>query len=177
MKDWRILNIGCGKDLSVGTDFVDKYPLHSALVLKCDIDTDRLPYADNFFDVVYSKNLLEHLRNPLNFFEESKRVLKMGGILEIVTDHANYWKWALPEKAHSGGYTGEGIEDKHYCLFTYEHLVNFGESVGLKVWFVDLIPTEKSSAVRKIADFVIRQTPFKNMSFHRVSACYQKIKM
>jgi ubiquinone/menaquinone biosynthesis C-methylase UbiE len=33
----------------------------------CNLDNEKLPYSDNFFDVVYSKSFLEHLRDP-SFF-------------------------------------------------------------------------------------------------------------
>jgi len=52
----------------------------------------KLPYKSEIFDVVYSKSVIEHLLDPLNFVTESFRVLKPGGILLILTPdwEANY---------------------------------------------------------------------------------------
>jgi ubiquinone/menaquinone biosynthesis C-methylase UbiE len=40
---------------------------------------ESLPYEDNSFDLVYSANVLEHLKEPCNVFNEVRRVLKPGG--------------------------------------------------------------------------------------------------
>ena len=44
------------------------------MLSKCDVDTEKLPFPDNYFDEVYSKNLLEHLRNPGFALKEMIRV-------------------------------------------------------------------------------------------------------
>jgi len=63
----RILNVGCGED-TYGTHFVDLYPTRKE-VIKCNVDKEKLPFPNNYFDEIYSKNLLEHLRNPGFFLE------------------------------------------------------------------------------------------------------------
>jgi SAM-dependent methyltransferase len=52
----------------------------------------KLPYGDNEFDVIYSKSVIEHMLDPLNFVSESFRVLKPGGTLLVLTPdwEANY---------------------------------------------------------------------------------------
>lgn len=45
----------------------------------------KLPFANNFFDVVYALELVEHLKDPSVFFEEVRRVLKPGGVCIIST--------------------------------------------------------------------------------------------
>ena len=39
-----------------------------------------LPFPDNYFDVVLCRTVIEHLFDPWQFFEESYRVLKRGGV-------------------------------------------------------------------------------------------------
>jgi ubiquinone/menaquinone biosynthesis C-methylase UbiE len=73
----RVLNVGCGDD-TFGTDFVDLYPIRGNVIM-CDVTKEKLPYEDNTFDVVYSKNLLEHLSNLWFALKEMKRVLKKNG--------------------------------------------------------------------------------------------------
>jgi SAM-dependent methyltransferase len=57
-----------------------------------DLENGKLPYGDNEFDVIYSKSVIEHMLNPLNFVSESFRVLKPGGTLLVLTPdwEANY---------------------------------------------------------------------------------------
>ena len=55
-------------------------------ILKCNIETDKLPITDNSFDIVLFNELFEHLRiNPIFTLEEVFRVLKPGGILFLST--------------------------------------------------------------------------------------------
>jgi len=55
-------------------------------VLKCDIETQRLPFEDNCFDAVVFNELFEHLRiNPIFTLREVLRVLRPGGRLLLST--------------------------------------------------------------------------------------------
>jgi SAM-dependent methyltransferase len=44
-----------------------------------DLRDSIIPYEDNSFDVVFSDNVLEHVRDPVVVFREIARVLKPGG--------------------------------------------------------------------------------------------------
>lgn len=127
----RILNVGCGND-TYGTDFVDLYPSRPE-VIKCNMDVEKIPFPDNYFDEVYSKYTFEHLINPLNFLKESFRVLKKGGKIIIVTDNAGLY--GLFGNAHYGEYEKlgkHGVKDRHYHLFTTQHMKNWLDIVGFK---------------------------------------------
>lgn len=70
--------------------------LKSFDIRKCDIETEKFPFKDRFFDVVFSKSVIEHVLNSDNFFEESFRVLKKDGIAIIMTpdwdsQHRVFW--------------------------------------------------------------------------------------
>lgn len=41
-----------------------------------DIENEGIPYSDNFFDVVYSKSVIEHFYYPERMIKEVYRVLK-----------------------------------------------------------------------------------------------------
>ncbi|MCU0641421.1 MAG: methyltransferase domain-containing protein [Candidatus Margulisbacteria bacterium] len=128
----KILNVGCGNQ-TYGTDFVDLYPQRPG-VAKCDVDREKLPYADASFDEVYSDNMMEHLKNPNLVLSEMVRVLKKGGRLVIITDNASFWAYHLGAKTHYGGYEERlgQTEDRHYALYTAWHLTNHFRALGLQ---------------------------------------------
>ncbi len=55
-------------------------------VLRCDVETEAVPYAPDTFDAVLFNELFEHLRiNPVFTLREVHRVLKPGGLLLLST--------------------------------------------------------------------------------------------
>jgi tRNA G46 methylase TrmB len=71
----------------------------------------------------------------LNFLKESYRVLKKGGKLIITTDNAGFF--GIFGRVHHGDYEevreNEGInQDRHYALFTPNHLENWLRYVGFR---------------------------------------------
>jgi SAM-dependent methyltransferase len=89
----NFLDIGCGRgeflkgfiNLGVNGYAVDK---SSAAQIYCpeaelrnsDIEGAGIPYPDNFFDIVYSKSVIEHFHYPEKLIQEMYRVLKPGGL-------------------------------------------------------------------------------------------------
>ena len=130
----RILNVGCGEDI-YGTDRIDGVKRKN--VTKVANISKRLPYPNNTFNEVYTKNLFEHLENPNLFLLECRRVLKKGGKLRIITDNAG---WVFfhhnPSGWVHGDYSYDGKfrkEDMHFALYTKEHLRNHFAKAGLKI--------------------------------------------
>jgi SAM-dependent methyltransferase len=97
----RILNLGCGSE-TYGTDFVDTYPSRKEVV-KCDLIGENLPYRSGSFDEVYSKNLFEHIPNPIHILSETRRVLKKGGRLFFLTDNAGFLIFHIPIRKNKFG--------------------------------------------------------------------------
>jgi SAM-dependent methyltransferase len=55
-------------------------------VIRCEIETERFPFPDEYFDAVLFNELFEHLRiNPLFTMREVRRVLKHNGLLIMST--------------------------------------------------------------------------------------------
>lgn len=96
----RLLEIGCGRaefligfkrvGLSVmGTDSClsarDLCEDKDVEISQCMLGRDSLPYANATFDIVFSKSLLEHMRDPHVYMAESLRVLRPGGTLITMT--------------------------------------------------------------------------------------------
>jgi len=78
------LNLCCGNQL-YGDVRVDKYP--GAANVIADVEWG-LPFRNDIFDIVYSRFLFEHLRNPGFVLKEMARVMKPGGKLILITDNA-----------------------------------------------------------------------------------------
>jgi ubiquinone/menaquinone biosynthesis C-methylase UbiE len=66
----------------------------------------RLPFADGTLDMVFSVNVIHHLRNVAPYFRESLRILRPGGIFCTATDSraiierrkplSHYWPETVP---------------------------------------------------------------------------------
>jgi SAM-dependent methyltransferase len=57
-------------------------------------DVDRpLPFADEAFDAVVMKDLLEHVGDPVALVREARRVLRPGGLLFASSPDAQRWVW------------------------------------------------------------------------------------
>jgi len=90
--DATVLDLGCGDgrllfeikdkiDRGIGIDKkIKNYDDGKIKLLNADLER-RLPFDDNFFDIVISLAVLEHLEDPLNAAGEIYRVLKKGGML------------------------------------------------------------------------------------------------
>jgi len=120
-----VLNLGCGKQM-YGDVRVDLYRGKANLL--ADVEKS-LPFKSDVFDEVYSRHLFEHLRNPSSVLGEMVRVLKPGGRLTLITDNAAYIPWHLHPRFGSGGHSWNGYHgvspiDKHFSIYTPEHLKN-----------------------------------------------------
>jgi predicted SAM-dependent methyltransferase len=140
----RVLALGCGNQ-SYGTHRVDFSSTHTTTHV-CDLERG-LPFEDGFFDEVYSRNLLEHLQNHGFHLQETYRVLRKGGKVVLITDNAACMRYYLLG-THTGGYMGHrkfftrDLKDKHYAVFTAEHLKNLFQAAGFKLQKVDFIDTD-----------------------------------
>ena len=47
---------------------------------------EELPFEDNFFDLVFSINVIHHVQSTIAYFQEALRVLKPNGIICTATD-------------------------------------------------------------------------------------------
>jgi SAM-dependent methyltransferase len=75
----KVLEIGPGsapfRRANVYVDFVDIPGLE---VIKCDVATEPLPFADKSFDFVLSRHCIEDMYNPFPLLKEMSRVGKAG---------------------------------------------------------------------------------------------------
>ncbi|MFA5139631.1 MAG: class I SAM-dependent methyltransferase [Elusimicrobiota bacterium] len=110
----RLLEAGCGrgeflagfKSLGLeayGADLSQEAQSHvpDIPVKVCDFESAGILYPEGFFDVVYSKSLLEHMHKPERYMAEAFRVLKPGGLLlTLVPDWESNYKVYFDDHTH-----------------------------------------------------------------------------
>jgi len=183
----RVLDVGCGTgDLLrqlrgshpgarlVGVDpapemlDVARQKLPATVELK-SAWADRLPYADDSFDVVVSCNALHHMRDPVAALIEMRRVLRDGGDLVLTDWCADYLACRirdayrrLASPAHVKVYRGED------CLrllkeagFPHADVDRYkiGASWGLMTVVAAKVARPPPLAHRSGADALLREAP------------------
>jgi SAM-dependent methyltransferase len=131
----RLLEIGCGMGTDllqfarggarcVGIDLTPRsveisrhrFRLYGADGTFMISDGERLPFANESFDVVYSNGVLHHTPDTAGAIREVHRVLRTGGIAKIMLYHRhslNYWVEVILRRGIFGGQflRGRSAED------------------------------------------------------------------
>jgi len=141
--DKFVLNLGCGTE-DYGTHRVDIEQTRSATHV-FNVENGIL-FPDGMFDAVYERNLLEHLQDHGYHLRELYRVLKKGGVVTLITDNAACVRFYL-FRTHMGGYMGHRKflshnADKHYAVFTVEHLKNLFLSARFQIIRSEYVDTD-----------------------------------
>jgi glycosyltransferase involved in cell wall biosynthesis len=88
----NILDIGCHNPewlnsiqakQKVGIDLEPGFSSTDSLIIKGNGFT--LPFSDEYFDVIFMLDVIEHVKNDSNFITEARRVLKQGGRFILTT--------------------------------------------------------------------------------------------
>ncbi len=66
-----------------------------------DKDLSQAGYEENKFDVVYMRDVIEHIAEPLSFLREVQRVTKPGGLVFIDTHNVDGWIYKLARERHT----------------------------------------------------------------------------
>lgn len=152
---YRILDIGCGtgrhtcaaakfnKTMTTGVDihlaeviearnrflFQEKLEENNGRVNFSVADITRLPFHDNFFDLVICAEVLEHIPDQTVAISEMTRVLKPNE--NVVISVPRYWPerlcWALSKEYHTA-------EKGHIRIYRKKALVALLNKSSLKHW-------------------------------------------
>ena len=103
------------------SDFSFDFKIHNCL------ENDKLPYPDNFFDVIYSKSFIEHFYYPEKIFKEFHRILKPNGIIISLTpDWETIYKTFYEDFTHRTPFTSQSLRDIHNIFeFKNVHVEKF----------------------------------------------------
>jgi SAM-dependent methyltransferase len=110
-----VLDLGCGEGAShdaffarnekirwIGLDIIDSDEIRGRKrkgLPFCAYDGLRIPLADDSMDIIYSRQVFEHVRHPESLLSETRRVLKTGGTFVGSTSHLepfhsrSYWNY------------------------------------------------------------------------------------
>lgn len=127
-KGLTVLDVGAGDGVisgplsKMGNDVISiELPTIAAIAHKCGVpsvvanDAEHLTFASNSFDLVIASEVLEHLWNPHNFFDEAYRVLRADGYLIIETPEG---KGSLLYDDHKNYFTVESVKQTLGSRFT-----------------------------------------------------------
>jgi SAM-dependent methyltransferase len=145
----KVMDLGCGSkpyrslfdcDEYIGVDFEN--PGHPHLNEQVDVfyDGKTLPFENNFFDVIFSSEVFEHVFNLHELLVEINRVLRPGGKLiftcpfafpehEQPNDFARYTSFAVADLMETNGFSihtyiksGNTVEALGQLKMIYAHL-------------------------------------------------------
>ena len=122
----KILDIGCAKGYflkcakelgaeSFGIELNQKsveIARHTLGANVYDRDLFELQLPDLFFDVVYTRDVIEHIHNPGPFLKEMARIMKPGALTFMETHNVD-------------GLIHRIVRGKHTCVFGFEHPVHW----------------------------------------------------
>ena len=122
-KKSRLLDIGCCKGTALRSfshtgDFdlfgidIRNEDVDGIEFKSCNLEEEKIPYPDNFFDFIYSKSVLEHVVNTDNFLNEALRTLKPGGRAVFLTpDWGSQYKYFWDDYTHVKPFTRKSLRD------------------------------------------------------------------
>jgi len=175
-----ILNIGSGvKKIREDVINIDSFHYENVSVVA---DAHSLPFKDNYADAVIAESLLEHLENPSQAVKEFYRVLKLGGMLYIITPFimefhsspADYQRWTLAglrklldnfEEKEAGVMWGPTLALNHIFANWLALIFSFGSAKIYQLFFMffALILGPLS-----ILDFILSRHPSASNASHGI---------
>ena len=102
----KILDVGCGSNKYDGAIGLDNNPRTAADVIH-DLGEIPYPFADDEFDLIVSRHVVEHVPDVMAFITELHRITKNGGRIRLVAPHYTNPDWATDptHRNHLNSYT------------------------------------------------------------------------
>lgn len=123
----KILDVGCGRGEFLNGFMkcgLDPYAVDQSDISKinypkinfkhCDLLTEKIPFEDETFDVIFSKSLVEHFYYPEKLFQEMRRILKKNGkIITMTPDWEINYKTFYEDYTHRTPFSEVSLRDIH----------------------------------------------------------------
>ncbi|MFA7315073.1 MAG: class I SAM-dependent methyltransferase [Candidatus Magasanikbacteria bacterium] len=151
----RILDIGCGTGASViemKKMWGKKVEVYGVDVIKIQIElakkrvkeygvwakfdfyeNDLLPFQNNFFDVVFSSDVLGHVKDVPNWLEELQRVLVLGGRLAMFSESKLGKHAYIRNYLYKRGCNTDPHAEFHISLYSKDELKNLLENSSFEI--------------------------------------------
>lgn len=71
----------CIAAIDISSESLSRCSSNCEYLQKANLELDKFDFEDDFFDVVVSFEVLEHLQDPSNYLKEVQRVTKPGGLI------------------------------------------------------------------------------------------------
>lgn len=155
----KVLDCGCGdgfclKILSelgkkniIGVDLDKKilsfFKSRVSNIFIANSDIYHLPFRSEYFDKIYSFEVLEHIEDDEMALEEMYRVLKPGGKLVVTVPNSSYpflWdplNWIIGRL--TGRHLNTGIWVGHLRLYNSKEIISMIEKAGFKIKLVQYL--------------------------------------
>ena len=125
----RMIDIGCGvgstaiffkdffKEVYAADQncYLSEEAKKSIQFLKIDLNFEKFPYSDGYFDLVTALQVIEHLENPFHVMNEAHRILRHEGF--FIISIPNPFQIASRLKFLFGGNIGRYTLDNNHLLF------------------------------------------------------------
>lgn len=102
---------------------------HYVETKQVDLNVERIPYADGFFDTVIAGDVIEHVANPMSMLCEANRVLGPGGTLIVSTPNPYYY-WECMQNMLVKFPWMKARQEGHFTTFTRINMRNILERTG-----------------------------------------------
>ena len=161
----KLLDIGCGRGdmlkafeknkfsvfgIDLSKESVEMcYPIN---VQNINLEDENFNYNEGNFDVIFSKSLIEHLNNPINFMNSCKKLLSENGCLVIMTpswihhgwgpfylDHTHRTPFTLQSLRDLGNLAGfENVKVEYFCQLPIVWKYSFFKIIAKLVSFLKI---------------------------------------
>ncbi len=111
-----------GIDIQTNNSLPKKY----ISINKLDLNYEKIPYPDGYFDTVVCGEVIEHLECPTKLIREINRVLKSGGKLILSTPSSIYYLEILSD------IIGSELEKEHLYVFNRRKLTKMLNENGFQ---------------------------------------------
>lgn len=124
---WNPISKGMPSKKTILVDIRNKY--NPDVVF--DLNSVPLPFKDNFADILFAGEVIEHLLNPFNFLKELNRILKKDGILILSTPNLASFKnrikllFGLMPNFNAAKYPNDEAQLHHNSDWTIKQLKDF----------------------------------------------------